>query len=81
MKPKKLTLNKETLVSLQEKQMRSLIGGQAMMSNGSTSAWTCAPSGGSCTPPDPSDNSCITCPKAEAVAEVAASCCKKTCNS
>jgi len=81
-KTKKLLLNKETLISLQEKQMQSLVGGQAMMSNGSTSAYTCASSGGTCTPIPISSNSCATCPKKAALEEdlVAASCCKKTCN-
>jgi len=81
-KPRKLVLNKETLVSLQEKQMQSLAGGQAMMSDNSTGSYTCASSGGTCNPTVVSSNSCITCPKKVAAAEeLAASCCKKTCNS
>jgi natural product precursor len=81
-KTKKLMLNKETLISLQEKQMQSLVGGQAAMSNGATSSYTCASSGGTCTPVPISTDSCATCPKKAAFADIdAASCCKKTCNS
>lgn len=79
-KTKKLKLNKETLVSLQEKQMRSLIGGEAMASKGSTSSYTCASSGGTCTPLPISQDSCVTCPSKPALAEEAVSCCAKTCN-
>ncbi len=79
-KIKKLSLNKETLVSLQEKQMKSLIGGNALISDGTTSSYTCAPAGGSCTPVPVSTDSCVTCPKTEAVEAEAVSCCKKTCN-
>ncbi len=79
-KTKKLKLNKETLISLQERQMQTLAGGAALISDGATSSYTC---GTGCTPIPISSNSCVTCPKKAAVAEaelVAASCCKKTCN-
>lgn len=72
---KKLKLNKETLISLQEKQMKSILGGEVLASNGSTSSYTCAPSGGVCNPVT------TTCPvPTESLEAEAASCCKKTCN-
>ncbi len=47
---KKLKLNKETLIHLQEKQMQSLVGGDAvMMSFGESAQYTCPiPQGDSC---------------------------------
>jgi natural product precursor len=66
---KKLVFKKETLSNLQQKQMQSLIGGAAMMSNGTTSTYSC--SGDSCFCPE------IPITKTE---ELAASCCKGTCN-
>jgi natural product precursor len=80
-KIKKLSLNKETLVSLQERQMQSLIGGAALMSDGPSSGYTCATKG-TCTPiPVEVSNSCINCvPKLGGFDENVMSCCKKTCN-
>lgn len=79
-KNKKLKLSKETLVNLQEKQLKSLIGGEALASNGSTSSYTCS-SQGTCTPLPISSDSCVACPQKPEVQEFAAvSCCAKTCN-
>lgn len=76
-KIKKLSLNKEVISSLQEKQMKSLMGGSALASKGKTAAYTCG--GDSCFCP-----SSITCPKAEAAADVEEpqppSCCQNSCN-
>lgn len=71
---KKLTLNKETLSNLQEKQMSSIIGGAAMASNGTTSTYSC--SGDSCFCPE----SFGCTPQEQKQEAMAASCCKKTCN-
>lgn len=78
---RKLSLNKEVLISLQEKQMKSLVGAEMLISEGETSNATCAPHGGECNPTVPSSviscDSCYTCPTGVAMA---ASCCEKTCN-
>jgi hypothetical protein len=77
-KVKKLSLNKETLLRLQEKQMNALAGGEAaLVSGGSTMGSGC---------PNYTDN--VGCPGEvtlqsipnEVQAAQAVSCCKKTCN-
>ncbi len=77
-KVKKLSLNKETLLRLQEKQMNALAGGEAaLVSDGYTT-------GGGC--PNYTDQ--VGCPGTvtlqsttiEVTAAQAVSCCKKTCN-
>ncbi len=78
-KIKKLSLNKETISSLQEKQMKSLIGGQALSSRGTTSGYTC---GTGCTPVT---DGCVTSGGASCICQqvadvVPASCCKNSCN-
>ncbi len=72
-KLKKLKLNKEIISSLQEKQMKSFIGGEALASREAFSQGTCnAPCGTYSCPPD-----CLTPNLAETQP---ASCCRKTCN-
>lgn len=70
---KKLSLKKETLLNLQEKQLKAIVGGEVMMSNGTSSTYSC--SGNSCFCPN------VTIKRSVApMDDVAASCCKKTCN-
>lgn len=64
----RLTLNKETLMRLQDSQMKSLVGGgQDAITISSTNAYTCSTCPGT-----------LDCTTTEIPA--AASCCKKTCN-
>jgi natural product precursor len=74
-KVKKLSLNKEVISSLQEKQMRSLMGGAALASKGKTSANTCD---GQCTVVSLGSTICHCMP--EAVEETPPSCCQNSCN-
>ncbi len=75
-KVKKLQLNKQVISSLQEKQMKSLIGGAALSSKGSTSAETCGNICGSltCYP------ACVGPTVLECQVQNAISCCKNSCN-
>lgn len=72
-KIKKLSLNKEVISSLQEKQMGSLIGGEMLASKGKTAAYTCG--GNSCFCP-PITKSALE----EEDVEQPGSCCQNSCN-
>jgi natural product precursor len=75
-KIKKLSLNKEVISSLQEKQMKSLMGGAALASKGKTAAYTCG--GDSCAI---CPVSVYTCPIQNLVEEPQPpSCCQNSCN-
>jgi len=75
-KVKKLVLNKEAIIYLQDKQMQALVGGEVLVSNGATSSYTC---GIQCYPPVGTID-CMTVPITSTVPDIPASCCKKTCN-
>ena len=71
---KRLSLNKETLLRLQEQQLKAIIGAEAMMSNGTSSVC-----------PEHSVVACCgvsvngSCSDKAAAADAGATCCKKSC--
>ena len=69
---KRLSLNKETLLRLQEQQLKAIIGAEALMSNGTSSVC-----------PEHSVVACcgvsVNGSDKAAVANVEATCCKKSC--
>ncbi len=76
-KLKKLQLNKEIISSLQEKQMKSFIGGNDIATwNTITSAYTCGSDCGL----GPTIVNCEIMPQHAAQINSAASCCRKSCN-
>jgi hypothetical protein len=76
-KIKKLSLDKEILVSLQQKQMKSLIGRDGLYT-GPSHGFTCNMGDGTCNPPPLPEENLPTDPLASFETN-AISCCKKTC--